>query len=106
MRPNTAAAPELRLNPADDEAFVRIVGSWKPSVCRPAALQLYLRDRYPAAVVQPRQVAGGERPVWYVYRDGIWVNTARSEGRHAIREGRATRRRSRSASGADPRSSV
>ena len=95
MRHTTEGGPELRLNPADDETFRQIVSGWRPNAWRPAALQTYLRDRYPAAVVQPCHLQGEEGATWYVYRDGHWVNTSRPEGRRAIREGRATRRRHR-----------
>jgi hypothetical protein len=95
MRQTAEGVPELRLNPDDDESFRRIVGTWQAAMWRPAALQMYLRDRYPSAVVQPRDLQGEEHATWYVYRDGHWVNTARSEDRRAIREGRATRRRRR-----------
>ncbi len=93
MRHTIEGGPEIRLNPADDETFRQIVDSWRPGIWGPAALQTYLRDRYPAAVVQPRDLEGEEGATWYVYRDGHWVNTARSEVRRAIREGRASRRR-------------
>jgi hypothetical protein len=95
MRHTMEGGPELRLNPADDETFRQIVSSWRPTAWRPAALQTYLRDRYPAAVVQPRDLQGEAETTWYVYRDGHWVNTSASEGRRAIREGRASRRRHR-----------
>lgn len=99
MRQTSGAAPWLRLNPDDDDAFRRIVSAWQPVVWRPAALQTYLRDRYPAAVVRPRDLEGEERPTWYVYRDGVWVNPDRPEGRRPVREGRALRRRNARAAG-------
>jgi hypothetical protein len=91
MHQTAGSRPDLHLSPADDDSFRRIVDGWRPAVWEPAALQTYLRDRYPAAVVQPRNLQGEEDATWYVYRDGHWVNTARSEGRRAIREGRAPR---------------
>lgn len=92
-RPAAPRDPVLMLNPVDDESFRRTVETWRPALWDPAALQRYLRDRYPDAVVRPRDVPGEERATWYVYRDGYWINSIRPEGRRPLREGRATRRR-------------
>jgi hypothetical protein len=66
--------PILVTNPADDEEFgahaARLLedgaGHWQ-------ALQACLRQRYPRALVRPRDLAGEHAQVWYVYRDGHWV---------------------------------
>lgn len=79
--------PELLLNPRDDETFGRVVSAWRPTVWEPARLQRYLRDRYPDAVVRLRDLTGEDRLVWYVYRDGVWVNTSRREDRRPFGRG-------------------
>jgi hypothetical protein len=66
--------PTLVLNPAGDEEFrsaaVHLVES---GVLEPALLQDCLRLRWPRAIVRPRELAGEQDEVWYVYRDGHWV---------------------------------
>jgi len=39
----------------------------------PAILQVRLRERYPNAVVRPRELSSESAVVWYVYRDGNWI---------------------------------
>lgn len=85
--------PILLLNPVDDESFRRAVEIWQPARWDAAGLQRHLRDRYPDALVRPRDLPGEERATWYVYRDGHWINSVRAEGRRPLREGRAARRR-------------
>lgn len=38
----------------------------------PAILQVRLRERYPDAVVRPRELSSEPVVIWYVYRDGHW----------------------------------
>jgi hypothetical protein len=68
--------PTLVLNPAGDEEFrsaaVHLVES---GVLEPALLQDCLRRRWSRAIVRPRELAGEHDQVWYVYRDGHWVQS-------------------------------
>lgn len=66
--------PTLVLNPPDDDEFrssaERLV---EDGVRDPSELQGQLRDRWPGALVRPRELAGEHAQIWYVYRDGHWV---------------------------------
>jgi len=76
--------PRLQAFPAEDLAFRRwVVDAWATLVAEaetraddlvePEDLQLRLRERYPAAVVRPRDALadpGSGDVVWYVYRFG------------------------------------
>ena len=68
--------PTLVLNPPDDDAFralaERLVGG---DVREPSELQARLRERWPRALVRPRELAGEPAQIWYVYRDGHWVRS-------------------------------
>jgi hypothetical protein len=66
--------PTLIINPADDDEFAALVRSAVPAAPDPATLQASLRARYPSAVVRGRELAG-DRDIWYVYRDGRWVQS-------------------------------
>jgi hypothetical protein len=66
--------PTLVLNPADDDDFRSFaLGLVGDGVLDPSLLQECLRNRYPRAVVRPRELAGELAQIWYVYRDGHWV---------------------------------
>jgi hypothetical protein len=69
--------PTLILNPADDREF-RVAADEliESGLVEPTQLQDGLRDRWPNAVVRPRELAGEHTQVWYVYRDGHWVHSA------------------------------
>ncbi len=68
------ARPILVLNPVGDTAFTDLAQrSLDGGVTTPRALQEALRERYPAAVVRPRELADERDPVWDIYRDGPWV---------------------------------
>lgn len=62
------------LNPRNDEAFVafaeKILGEGPTT---PAEFQARLRERYPSAVVRPRELASEPFTLWYCYRDGRWT---------------------------------
>jgi hypothetical protein len=61
-------------NPANDRVFARAVEEIAESgVTDPEVAQERLRERYPQAVVRPRDLAGETSGVWYVYRDGHWI---------------------------------
>ena len=70
--------PTLVLNPPDDEAFRssadRLVES---GFSEPTLLQASLRQRWPRAIVRPRELSGEQAQIWYVYRDGHWVRPGR-----------------------------
>ncbi len=68
------AKPTIVRNPANDLAFQEAVeeilhGEWS----EPEAVQERLRERYPRAVVRPRELDAERTPVWYVYREGRWT---------------------------------
>jgi len=68
------ARPMIVRNPPNDRHFELAVESvLSGGVTDPAAAQELLRQRYPKAVVRPRELAGERTPVWYVYRDGRWT---------------------------------
>lgn len=70
--------PTLVLNPPDDAEFGRFAhGVSGNGRIEPEAFQEYLRRRYPHAIVRPRELAGEQTQIWYVYRDGHWVRPAR-----------------------------
>ena len=76
MAADHRSTPTLILNPPDDLDFrvaaESLVGG---GVAAPQALEGSLRERWPAAVVRPRDIAGERGDIWYVYRDGHWVRS-------------------------------
>jgi hypothetical protein len=72
------SSPTLVLNPPDDAEFgqyaERLMGDGHVD---PRALQVRLRQRFPQAIVRPRELAGEQAQIWYVYRDGHWVRQGR-----------------------------
>lgn len=67
------ARPVLFLNPRQDEEFVDAAETLLDHhSLAPAAFQDSLRQRYPNAVVRPRQLSGEAIVVWYVFREGHW----------------------------------
>ena len=70
--------PTLVLNPPDDEDFRSAAGTAiENGSVRPSLLQDHLRRRWPCALVRPRELAGEQAQIWYVYRDGHWVRPGR-----------------------------
>ena len=68
-------------NPANDREFERLVDEIVESgVGDPEVAQERLRERYPQAVVRPRELAGELSGVWYVYREGHWIQATRGDG--------------------------
>lgn len=68
--------PTLVLNPSDDDDFRSLAeGLIERGVLEPHQLQAQLREHWPRAVVRPRELAGEQAEIWYVYRDGRWVRT-------------------------------
>lgn len=69
--------PILVLNPRHDDAFEAAArGLAQNGLETPEALQEALRRTYPQALVRPRELSGEQVVIWYVYRDGHWVNGA------------------------------
>ncbi len=78
MVPGSESRPTLVLNPPDDDAFrASAEGLLEDGVGDPADLQARLRERWPDALVRPRELAGEQAQIWYVYRDGHWVRSGR-----------------------------
>jgi hypothetical protein len=70
--------PTLVLNPPDDDDFrFDVEAMMESGLVRPFALQDCLRRRYSRAIVRPRELAGEQNQIWYVYRDGRWVRPGR-----------------------------
>ena len=69
--------PTLVLNPPGDEDFATFaIRSLNGGAIDPAELQRRLRARFPDSIVRPRGLSGERVEIWYVYRDGRWVNSA------------------------------
>jgi len=79
--------PTLVLNPPDDQEFRSYAEECLESgINLPLALQDRLRPRYPRAIVRPRELAGEQAEIWYVYRDGRWVRPSSPAARASIHE--------------------
>jgi hypothetical protein len=63
----------LVLNPRKDGSFVEFATELASRIDDAAQMQKLLRERYPAAVVRPRDLSSETAVVWYVYRDGSWT---------------------------------
>ena len=72
--------PVLILNPRDDVQFAAFAEelTGEDGLDAPE-LQGRLRGRYPKAVVRPRDLSSERTAVWYVYREGYWVPSTRTE---------------------------
>ncbi len=86
--------PILVVNPARDDIFAAfaqiLVDHGAASI---GDLELRLRTVYPRAAVHARELAGETFVIWYVYRDGTWVDAPASSdttGGHE-QDGRTTR---------------
>jgi hypothetical protein len=61
-------------NPADDVEFAEAIEqALAAGLSEPAAVEARLRERYPRALVRPRDLDAESTPTWYVYREGRWV---------------------------------
>jgi hypothetical protein len=68
--------PVIVANPAGDREFRALVNAGLISGARfPEELEAVLRTRYPNAIVRPRELAGEQSTVWYVYREGHWIRS-------------------------------
>ncbi|CAN5568771.1 hypothetical protein BH23CHL7_BH23CHL7_22530 [soil metagenome] len=73
--------PTLISNPTSDDVFGAFAELLvEHDVASPRELQVRLRVAYPDAVVHERLLSAERRTVWYVYRDGHWVNDHRIAG--------------------------
>jgi hypothetical protein len=62
------------LNPRNDEDFVAYAEAiLAEGETTPDAFQERMRERYPSAVVRPRELASEPFTLWYCYRDGTWT---------------------------------
>jgi hypothetical protein len=68
--------PMIVANPLHDEEFQALIERFLlDGVAEPRDLEARLRARYPEAVVRRRDLAGENFEVWYVYRDGHWIES-------------------------------
>lgn len=66
--------PTIVRNPPSDAEFgAAIQQIVDDGVVDPAVAELRLRERYPRAIVRPRELAAEPLLVWYVYREGRWT---------------------------------
>lgn len=72
------ARPVLIVNPATDASFAALAefelgmdGHDRD------AFEARLRRRYPLTVVHARELSGEPTTIWYVYRDGHWLQAHR-----------------------------
>lgn len=67
--------PVLAVNPPHDQAFVAAAEALLDDGLRSlTGFQDVLRRRFPDAFVRARDLSGERGAVWYVFRDGHWVN--------------------------------
>ena len=71
----SATRPILVVNPSDDEVF----GVFARALVNHGAattdeLERRLRPLYARAVVHARELSSEPFVIWYVYRDGQWIN--------------------------------
>jgi len=72
----TEQRPTLVLNPPGDQDFAAYASrALNGGEIDPAAMQRRLRERFPHAVVRPRELVGERLQIWYVYRDGRWIRS-------------------------------
>jgi hypothetical protein len=70
-----ALVPALIVNPASDRVFADFAETIVAhGVGSPGDLEERLRSVYPLATVHVRELAAEAGVVWYVYRDGRWVD--------------------------------
>lgn len=73
--PATESRPVLVTNPPLDQAFVAAAEAVLDDGMRSlAAFQDVLCRRFPDVFVRARDLSGERGAVWYVFRDGHWVN--------------------------------
>jgi hypothetical protein len=71
--------PMIVANPPQDDAFTAMIDRFLlAGGAETHDLEAALRTRYPDAVVRRRELAGETFEVWYVYRDGHWIEGERN----------------------------
>ncbi len=61
-------------NPANDDEFAKAIEELlAEGVTRASDAQGRLRERWPRAVVRPRELSAEPTRVWYAYREGRWI---------------------------------
>ena len=71
----TDPAPILVVNPADDDVFGEFAQVLvNDGACSTGELERRLRPIYARAVVHARELSSEPFVIWYVYREGQWVN--------------------------------
>jgi hypothetical protein len=73
--PEVTVVPNaLVLNPRTDHDFVAYAESlFADGRVTAEGFEARLRERYPSAVVRPRELASEQYMLWYCYRDGAWT---------------------------------
>lgn len=70
----TTYRPVVVRNPSKDNDFTELIDALLAErVLDMDRFQERLRERYPRALVRPRDLSGERVAVWYVYREGHWV---------------------------------
>jgi hypothetical protein len=78
---NAPRRPVLVVNPIDDRQFVAAAeGILDEGIVELDEFRARLHNAYPDARVHPREISAEPVLIWYVYRDGRWVNPAGAEG--------------------------
>ena len=73
--------PILVLNPRHDLAFVQAAEALvEGGTGSPGELEAALRRDFPRVVVRPRDLSDERLVMWYVYREGHWVNGRHHDG--------------------------
>ncbi len=79
--PATGTRPVLAINPQHDHTFVAAAEALlDDGVCSLTGFQDALRGHFPDAFVRARDLSGELGTVWYVFRDGHWVNGRTDRG--------------------------
>jgi hypothetical protein len=67
--------PTLVTNPADDDGFAALAARFiDAGVDGIDELERRLRSVYPKTAVHARLLSGEPRLIWYVYREGRWID--------------------------------
>ena len=78
MKSEPGRPPTLVINPSEDDEFRSYAEALvENGPGEPTQFQECLRLRYPDAIVRPRELAGEQVQIWYVYRDGHWIRSGR-----------------------------
>ena len=75
-RVREAFAPDFYLPQQD--LYIELTVMKQSLVTRKNRKLRKLRERYPLAVVRPRDLSSERTAVWYVYREGSWVPSTRA----------------------------